>query len=197
MSGAEDRSFLARWSQRKTAARLGEPLSEPAPPVAPPGPEPSAAAGPGAACGETPELQGELPPVESLQGLLSDYRDFMRPDVDARLRRAALRRLFSDPHFNRMDRLDVYIDDYSIPDPIPEAMMKNLEHAKVLFRPLEEERTAAAQRARRADTDSGGKPEDEVRLERQASASQCPDASRLSGFERTATEGERTERDSG
>ena len=30
-----------------------------------------------------------------------------------------MKKLFSDPHFNVMDGLDTYIDDYGKPDPIP------------------------------------------------------------------------------
>jgi len=39
-----------------------------------------------------------------------------------------------------MDGLDVYIDDYSKPDPIPESMLRKLAHAKgLLFDEKEEE----------------------------------------------------------
>ena len=44
--------------------------------------------------------------------------------------RAALKRLFTDPHFNVMDGLDVYIDDYSKTEPIPPAMMAGLRQAQ-------------------------------------------------------------------
>ena len=37
---------------------------------------------------------------------------FLRPKVDEQRQRAALKKLFSDPHFNVMDGLDPYIDDY-------------------------------------------------------------------------------------
>src|SRR5204863_6336498 len=75
----------------------------------------------------------ELPSVDSLKGLASEYKDFLRPGVDEKLRQAALKKLFRDPHFNAMDGLDVYIDDYSKPDPIPEAMLRTLVHAKGLL----------------------------------------------------------------
>ena len=39
------------------------------------------------------------------------------------VRRAALKKLFSDPRFNVMDGLDVYIDDYSKTEPIPPEML--------------------------------------------------------------------------
>jgi hypothetical protein len=53
--------------------------------------------------------------VNDLHGLESDYRPFLGPEVEESTKRAALKRLFADPHFNRMDGLDVYIDDYSKP----------------------------------------------------------------------------------
>jgi hypothetical protein len=50
----------------------------------------------------------------------------MDREVDPGLRREALKKLFSDPRYNVMDRLDTYIDDYSIPDPIPEDWLGKL-----------------------------------------------------------------------
>lgn len=117
--------FLSRWSRRKVSARRGETLSEPAvPPPAPVPAEPPASA--------TAEPVIELPPLDTLQGLESDYKAFLHPEVDPATRSAALRKLFGDPHFNTMDRLDVYIDDYSVPDPIPAAMLKTLSVARSL-----------------------------------------------------------------
>jgi hypothetical protein len=62
----------------------------------------------------------------------SDFTQFMRSGVDPQARNEALKRLFSDPHFNRMDGLDVYIDDYGRPDPIPAAMLRRLNQARSL-----------------------------------------------------------------
>jgi len=57
-----------------------------------------------------------------------------------------MKKLFSDPRFNVMDGLDVYIDDYSIPDPLPLEMLKKLRQSELLglFR---DEAAAAAQPA--------------------------------------------------
>jgi hypothetical protein len=125
---SSDGDFLNRWSRRKHAARRGAALPEPDPPPpaaqAPPAP---AASMPAA---ETPAP--ELPPVESLKGLESEYKDFLRPEVDPATRSAALRKLFGDPHFNQMDGLDTYIDDYSKEDPIPPAMLRALNQARTL-----------------------------------------------------------------
>lgn len=116
--------FLARWSRLKQDAAAAPP--------APPAPRPAAGAAP------------ELPPVEGLT-LESDFSGFLHPKVEERLKREALKKLFGDPHFNRMDGLDVYIDDYNIPDPLPEGMLQNLTQYRTLqdqLRATEEERAA-------------------------------------------------------
>ena len=143
MSDADEKdAFLSRWSRRKVAARRGEALPEPVTPPAPPAP---AQAPPAAketqAQAETPP---ELPSLDTLKGLESDYKAFMRPEVDPGTRTAALKKLFGDPHFNTMDRLDVYIDDYSIPDPIPAAVLKTLSGARMLGLFDDEDKKAAA-----------------------------------------------------
>jgi hypothetical protein len=86
----------------------------------------------------------ELPALETLR-FESDFGAFMRAKVDEGVRRAALKKLFSDPRFNIMDGLDIYIDDYSKEDPIPAAMLAGLQHAKhALFGPQgEKEETQA------------------------------------------------------
>jgi hypothetical protein len=109
--------FLSRWSKRKTEARTGTPPAEE--PVTPP--LPAAAAQP-----TVPEAPAPLPPVESLTPE-SDFTGFMRPDVDGGLRSQALKALFKDPHYNVMDGLDIYISDYSLPDPIPESWLGQLK----------------------------------------------------------------------
>jgi hypothetical protein len=113
-----DDDFLSRWSRRKHAANKGLAVPE-APPPLPPG---TAANVPSSAGPEAGERESEapepLPPVESLTPE-SDFSPFMRKDVDPGLRRQALKTLFRDPRHNVMDGLDVYIDDFSKPDPIP------------------------------------------------------------------------------
>src|SRR5688500_373161 len=119
MSAAdEDRNetFFARWSRVKTQTRDSA-ATAPAP-VTPPHAE----------ADEPPQL----PPVEELT-IDSDFRDFFHPKVDENVRRSALRKLFSDPHFNVMDGLDVYIDDYSKTEPIPAAMLAGLKQAQRIF----------------------------------------------------------------
>jgi hypothetical protein len=75
-----------------------------------------------------------LPPVESL-GFDSDFTRFLAPKVDEVVKRQALRKLFNDPRFNVMDGLDVYIDDYSKFEPIPDDLVGKLRHARYIFDP--------------------------------------------------------------
>jgi hypothetical protein len=113
-------NFLHRWSRLKREASVK--------PV-PSGKEEVSATSP------------ELPSLDSLN-FDSDFGAFMRAKVDEGVRRAALKKLFSDPRFNVMDGLDVYIDDYSKEDPIPPGMLAQLQHARTtLFGPRTEEKT--------------------------------------------------------
>jgi len=132
--------FLERWSRLKRRADAPQPAAPPAPLPAPPAPTAEASAVP-AAPAHRPDTAPELPPVETL-GLDSDFTAFLREEVSESLRRAALKKLFSDPHFNRMDGLDIYIDDYSVADPIPPDVMERLRQAQQLLRSEEPAETA-------------------------------------------------------
>lgn len=121
-------NFLSRWSRRKRSEpekreaedrRVGEELA------AERGiPEPAAEAAP-------LKAPADLPAVETLTPE-SDFSRFMRPDVPLATRTAAVKKLFADPHFNLMDGLDIYIDDYTKPDPIPAAMLRELAQSRML-----------------------------------------------------------------
>ncbi len=121
---------LKRWSRRKLDATRAE-APEPAPVAVPPAaaaPAPIEATTPETPDATTPDAinaEPSLPPVESLTPD-SDYSAFMQPKVDEALKRAALKKLFTDPHFNVMDGLDIYIGDYTQPDPMPEGMLEKL-----------------------------------------------------------------------
>src|SRR5262249_57863764 len=56
----------------------------------------------------------------------SDFTAFLKPGVDPTVKRTALKKLLHDPRFNVMDGLDVYIDDYTKADPIPQNMLAEL-----------------------------------------------------------------------
>ncbi len=123
---------LRRWSQRKLQRARAE-RQDPAPaPV--PAPDAAvaqarAASRPGnALAGEIPDAAptgAQLPPIDSLT-IDSDFTPFFQPQVDDATKRAALKQLFRDPRFNVMDGLDTYIADYSLPDPVPAAMLEDL-----------------------------------------------------------------------
>jgi hypothetical protein len=84
----------------------------------------------------------EPPTLADAQALTpeSDFRRFVAPDVAPDVKNAAFKKLFADPRFNVMDGLDVYIDDYSKPDPMPPEMLRQLASAKFLRMFEEEER---------------------------------------------------------
>jgi hypothetical protein len=142
-------SLLQRWSRLKSEARArdrtGLPLPTPDAAATPVGVVPSAAdAG---TAPDTPPIARDataqrvpavaddaLPPVESLTGD-SDFSAFMQPQVDEALKRRALKQLFRDPHFNVMDGLDVYIDDYSKPDPISPEIVREMVQGRYIFDP--------------------------------------------------------------
>ena len=131
-----DAPFLRRWSQRKLAAsrEAGATTTKATPAIAtdtrPNAPDVAKADEPSPAV----DPATELPPIDSLT-FESDFTAFMKPNITPQLRRDALRKLFSDPRFNVMDGLDVYIDDYGKTVPIPEEMVRQLNHAKFLFDP--------------------------------------------------------------
>jgi hypothetical protein len=74
----------------------------------------------------------------------SDFSRFVSAEVDPLLRNAALKTLFKDPHFNVMDGLDVYIEDYGKPDPLPAGMLEQLTQSEALgLRPRPESQPEA------------------------------------------------------
>jgi hypothetical protein len=153
--------FLGRWSRRKLDAKQGKPVeAEPAPEL-PPSPQPSSVSGTGS---ETPMIVAESGDVEGpvqvappptladVEALTkeSDYSRFSAADVSPEVKNAAMRKLFADPRYNVMDGLDVYIDDYSRPDPLPRRMLRQLATARFLglFREEKREQEQAARRPR-------------------------------------------------
>ena len=134
--------FLGRWSRRKQDAREGRPLAEPEAPPADrsAAPLPTAGAGEPAArprpvaAGPVAEPQPPLPTLDDVRTLTpeSDFKPFVAQGVAPEVKNAAMKKLFADPHFNVMDRLDIYIDDYSRPDPLPEAMLRQMASAQFL-----------------------------------------------------------------
>ena len=129
--------FLTRWSRlKRTGAVTAEAV--PATPqtsavaTSESGAVPDVRGVPPATVTTPTEVAASLPPIESLS-IESDFAPFFQPKVPEALRRAAVKKLFADPRFNVMDGLDVYIDDYSKPDPISPEMLKGLVHARDLI----------------------------------------------------------------
>jgi hypothetical protein len=165
-----DEGFLRRWARRKSEVLEGRapspdpvavaPLDAAGPtvPVAVPVPAP-------AESGAEPEplpAERPLPTMDDVAALDadSDFSGFVARGVDQAVRRSALKKLFADPHFNVMDRLDVYIDDYNKPSPMSEAMLASLNHAKSAFMKMVEDEPAAL--APKAEPQSEQPPEQET-----------------------------------
>ena len=71
----------------------------------------------------------------------------MHPKVEDALRRVALKKLFSDPHFNVPDPFEAYSGDWTVGEPIPEEMLATLNQAQNLLfsdKKKEEEKTETA-----------------------------------------------------
>jgi len=166
---ADDKEdFVSRWSRRKIEARKTE--EKPPEPAAAPAAIPAvSSANTAAAQADTP-APVELPPLESLKGLASEYRDFMRPGVDENLRRSALKKLFSDPHFENFERFEAYCEDYTKGEPIPLAMLKTLEHAKGLLFDEEKKEDKKEDKKLLAEGAPTALPEPEEAAEPEASA---------------------------
>ena len=176
-----DGGFLSRWSRRKVQVRQGAPVAEVPPmpavaarPVAPVAPAPVAVPPPPA---QPAQPAPTLADVAQLTPA-SDFTRFVARGVDPSVKNAALKTLFTDPHFNVMDGLDTYIEDYGLPDPIPLAMLRQMTQSKVLGLFADE------------DKDDDENPADEntaVRLQPDDAAGlggDCPDADAHAGGER-------------
>jgi hypothetical protein len=136
--------FLGRWSRRK-AGLEPEGLDSAAPDLKPKVTPSSVPPDKKTIESASTPAEEEAPPptledAESIDRFAPDFSAFMKPNVDPAVQHAAMKKLFSDPHFNIMDRLDIYIDDYSIPDPIPMEMLKRMVQSESLglFRKFEE-----------------------------------------------------------
>lgn len=130
---ADETGFLGRWSRRKIDVREGQGLADPLPPAVAAAPAPLPVAEPAPPNDPAPQ-QPEPLTLEDARLLTpeADFTPFMARDVAPEVKNAAMKKLFTDPHYNIMDGLDTYIDDYSKPDPIPESMLRQMVSAKFL-----------------------------------------------------------------
>ncbi|MDP9897886.1 DUF3306 domain-containing protein [Variovorax ginsengisoli] len=155
--------FFDRWSRRKQQAR--EEPAPPAPSALPVAPAEAASPPPELSPEEegvtTPSTAGPPPltlaDTESLT-IGSDFRPFVAKGVQPEVKNAAFRKLFADPHFNVMDGMDTYIDDYSKPTPIPDSVLRQMASAKFL-KLFEEEEGPAPELAPEQAQESDGVPD--------------------------------------
>lgn len=113
MTMSEDKeNFLGRWSRLKREEEKKVPES---------------AAEPKKETGAPP-----LPAVDTLT-TQSDFGAFMHPKVQDSLRRVALKKLFSDPHFNAPDVFEPFSGDWTVGEPISAEMLKGLNQTRTLL----------------------------------------------------------------
>ncbi|KDD12547.1 DUF3306 domain-containing protein [Bordetella bronchiseptica] len=159
--------FIGRWSRRKSEARQqAEAAADPAAGVAqasladtPLAGAPAVAARPeeaperaDAAPVQAPgpvtdaETDLPLPTLDDVRALTldSDFSRFVAGGVSPDVKNAALKKLFTDPHYNVMDGLDVYIDDYTQLEGLPQETVRRMASAKV-FKLFEEDEPAPGQ----------------------------------------------------
>jgi len=106
----EKENFLGRWSRLKLEQEEKAVPQKNAPSDTPP----------------------DLPPLDKLTPD-SEFSGFMHPKVQDALRRAALKKLFSDPHFNVPDPFEAYSGDWTGGEPIPAEMLATLNQARTLL----------------------------------------------------------------
>ncbi len=115
---------------------------------------------PGGASHGDDQSPAPLPTLDQARALTpkSDFQPFMQPGVASDVRNAAVKQLFTDPHFNVMDGLDIYIGDYNTPDPMPAGMLQKMVGAQLLGL-LDKPDEAAAPTSARVDAVlPGGNP---------------------------------------
>ena len=159
--------FFSRWSRRKAEdtaqAQAAERAARPAVPASPSVPASRLPAGAvsadstGVAAkgadaqadpepGTAPASPPSGPTLDDVRSLNadSDFKPFVGRAVAPDVRNAAMKKLFADPHFNVMDGLDIYIDDYSKPSPLPAELLRKMVSAQFL-QMVEEEKPASGE----------------------------------------------------
>lgn len=174
----DNESFFSRWSRRKVQDRVGQPLPpEPvAPPVAEPPPKPVAAAP--VAPAPVPAAEPAPAPAPTLDDVAqltpeADFSPFVAKTVPSEVRNAAVKKLFADPHFNVMDGLDIYIDDYTKPSPLSKlelAKMVGAQFLKLVDEPQEKPATTEATR----ESSTEANPEPQAQTATDAAADPAP-----------------------
>ena len=137
-------AFLSRWARLKQSGEAREVTSTDEPTVSLPAGGAMANTSIGvplqAKIPEEPHPEPILPDADAAAALpsldsltpQSDFSPFMARDVDPQLRNLAMKKLFTDPHYNVMDRLDIYIDDYSVHTPLTLDVIRQMNISKTL-----------------------------------------------------------------
>lgn len=147
-----DEGFLKRWSRLKAtpeAQVLASPVpseSEGTGPAELIRPESSRPAGSAHLARPGPTPSADTPPAPPPPTIAdaaalthdSDFSTFVASNVDAAVRRLAMKKLFSDPHFQGHDGLDIYMGDYTIPSPVSADMLADMSHNKNIFARLDD-----------------------------------------------------------
>lgn len=133
--------FLSRWARLKARPELAEPVAPVAvTPVVPPAPALAPAPAPMVA-EAAPIAAVELPPPTLADAAAltadADFSTFVAKNVDAAVRRLAMKKLFADPHFQGHDGLDIYMGDYNLPSPVSADMLAQMTHNKNIFASLD------------------------------------------------------------
>jgi hypothetical protein len=146
---ADDKGFLGRWSARKVAVKEGKPVAEPAPSkhfdkLSANGLGQGTNSGAINTSGQINTVRPELveglssnrtapqaPPALTLDDVAaltpaSDFSTFVAKGVDSAVKNAAMKKLFTDPHYNIMDGLDIYIGDYNTHDVLPQSVIDEM-----------------------------------------------------------------------
>jgi Protein of unknown function (DUF3306) len=111
---SEKEAFLSRWSRLKREAPEKEKKAL----------EEKKA--------EEAQTAPALPPVESLTPQ-SEFAGFMHPKVEDKLRRVALKKLFSDPHFSTPDPFEPFSGDWTVGETIAPELLAQLNQARTLI----------------------------------------------------------------
>ena len=120
----EKEGFLGRWSRLKRE-QAEQPLAQPQK-------------------SEALDKPPELPPIDQLTPE-SEFSGFMHPKVADALRRAALKKMFADPHFNIPDPFEPYSGDWTVAEPLTSEVVASLNQARsVLFSGEERAQALAA-----------------------------------------------------
>ena len=152
--------FLGRWSRRKQQVRTGQPL--PPEPVVETPPQPAAPVAVAAVAAPAPVVapEPEQPPPPTMSDVAqltpeADFSRFVARGVSPEVRNAAVKKLFADPRFNVMDGLDIYIGDYTQPDPLPAGMLRQMASAHAMGFFDDEKKAGGDAGAGGADADAG------------------------------------------